>query len=170
MFYLMWKGLIMQMEKMNEIDFKPLVLAPEKIKAYGVRYDESIFYCWDDETTPLYDKDPSLGGKLFTGLLYDYFCDSDDISWYEYYTEGYGDGEYVTFYPNGKIASYCIMKGYAFIGKLYKWHENGKLKAFSEKDENNKYIKSIEWNENGDIVYLLEDGVVKINKLYLYGR
>ena len=150
----------------DELKFTPQLLSLEYVKKHGVRYDENIMYCWDDETTPLYDKDPELGGKLFTGLLYDCFYDSDMISWYEYYTDGYGDGEYVCFYDNGAVSSYCIMDGYGFVGKLYKWHKNGRLKAYDEKDDHNRYIKTIHWDEDGNITYLSENGSCIINKEY----
>ncbi|MBE6867353.1 MAG: hypothetical protein E7494_01175 [Ruminococcus albus] len=148
----------------DEIKFTPQLLSPEYVKQHGVRYDESIMYCEDYETTPLYDKDPASGGKLFTGLLYDFYYDSDMISWYEYYTDGYGDGEYVCFYDNGAVSSYCIMEGYGFVGKLYKWHKNGRLKSYDEKDDNDRYIKTVRLDEDGNITYLLENGHCIINK------
>ncbi len=149
---------------MNEYDLKPDVLSQEQIKENGVLYDDSVFYSQDYETTPLYDKGPELGGKLFTGLLYEQFYDSDMISWYEYYTDGYGDGPYVEFYDTGELASYCIMEGYGFVGKLYKWHRNGRLKAYTEKDDRDRYIKSVRWDEDGNITYLSENGKCIINK------
>ena len=148
----------------NELKLNPRLLSPEYVKRHGVRYDESIMYSEDYETTPLYDKDPSSGGKLFTGLLYDLYHDSDVISWYKYYTDGYGDGEYVCFYDNGSVSSYCIMEGYGFVGKLYEWHQNGRLKSYDEKDDNDRYIKAIHWDENGNITFLLENGECIIDK------
>ena len=136
----------------DELKFTPQLLSPEYVKQHGVRYDENIMYCWDDETTPLYDKDPASGGKLFTGLLYDFYYDSDMISWYKYYTDGYGDREYVCFYDNGAVSSYCIM------------HKNGRLKEYVEKDDRDRNIKRIRWDKDGNITYLVENGSCLINR------
>ena len=151
---------------MNELDFRPEVLSQEYVKEHGVRYDESVFYNWDGETSPLYDRDPEQGGKLFTGLIYDQYEDSDMISWYEYYTDGYGDGPYVCFYDTGELASYCIMKGYGFVGRLYKWHRNGKLKEYLERNELGRYIRVMHWDADGNITYLSENGSCTINREY----
>ncbi len=58
------------------------------------------------------------------------------------------------------------MEGYGFVGKLYKWHKNGRLKAYDEKDDHNRYIKTIHWDEDGNITYLSENGSCIINKEY----
>lgn len=143
---------------MNEYDFKPDILSQDYVKEHGVRYDENVFYNWDDETTPMYDKNPEQGGMLFTGLLYEQYENSGMIRWYEYYTDGYGDGAFVGFYDTGEVQSYCIMKGYAFVGRLYKWYRNGRLKEYVEKDERDRYIKTVHWDEDGNITYFSENG------------
>ena len=56
---------------MNGLDFHPNLLSPEHVKEHGTLYDEYIFYSEDEECGPLYDKLPALGGKPFTGLLYE---------------------------------------------------------------------------------------------------
>lgn len=149
---------------MNELDFRPDVLSPEYVKENGTLYDENVFYSIDEGYYELYDKNPELGGKPFTGLLYE--LDMNGIlRYYKYYREGYGDGEYVTFYDNGAVASYCIMKGVAFDRKLYKWHRNGKLKLFKELDENRRHIKTVKLDNDGNIIFLMEKGKVKIGKI-----
>lgn len=122
---------------MKDFNFKPDVLSLEYVKEHGTLYDEYIFYSEDEECEPLYDKSPALGGKPFTGLLYELDMKGNP----RYYKEGFGDGEYVSFYNTGAIASYCIMKGSAFVGKLYEWHRNGKLKSFKEVDDKRRHIK-----------------------------
>lgn len=151
---------------MEDFDFMPVVLTPEYVREHGVRYDESVLYNWDGETTPMYDKDPASGGKLFTGLLYDQYEDSDMISWYEYYTDGYGDGPYVCFYDTGELLSYCIMKGCGYVGKLYKWHRNGKMKEYHENNDSGRRIRTVHWDEEGNITYLSENGSCTINREY----
>lgn len=125
---------------MKDFNFKPDVLSLEYVKEHGTLYDEYIFYSEDEECEPLYDKLPALGGKPFTGLLYELDMKGNP-RYYKYYKEGFGDGEYVSFYNTGAIASYCIMKGSAFVGKLYEWHRNGKLKSFKEVDDKRRHIK-----------------------------
>lgn len=122
---------------MKDFNFKPDVLSLEYVKEHGTLYDEYIFYSEDEECETLYDKSPALGGKPFTGLLYELDMEGNP----RYYKEGFGDGEYVSFYNTGAIASYCIMKGSAFVGKLYEWHRNGKLKSFKEVDDKRRHIK-----------------------------
>ena len=148
---------------MNELSFRPDVLSLEYIKEHGVLYSEDVFYCDDYGSGALFDKDPKLGGKPFTGLLYE-LDNNGDLRYYKYYTEGFDDGEYVEFYDSGAIASYCIMKNAAFVGKLYEWHRNGKLKCFKEIDENRKQIRTIRFDDAGNIIFLMEKGKIKINK------
>jgi len=144
-------------------DFKPDVLSLEYVKEHGALYDEYIFYSEDEECGPLYDKSPALGGKPFTGLLYELDIEGN-LRYYQYYKDGFGDGEYVTFYDNGAVASHCIMKGFSFVGKLYKWYRNGRLKCFYEKGKNRRYIRTIKFDENSNITLLVENGKTKIEK------
>lgn len=148
---------------MHELDFKPNILSPEYIKEHGVLYDEDVFYSEDYEWEALYDKAPELGGKPFTGLLYELDMNGI-IRYYQYYKDGFGDGEYVEFYDNGAVASYCIMKEFAFVDKLYQWHKNGVLKSFNEIDKKRRYIKTIHFDEDGNMIFLMEKGKVKIDK------
>ncbi len=148
---------------MKDFDFKPDVLSLEYVKEHGTLYDGCVFYSENEEWEALFDKRPELGGKPFTGLLYE--LDMDGIlRWYQYYKDGFGDGEYVAFYDNGAVATYCIMKGFSFFGKLHKWHRDGRLKSFHEKDDNHRYIRTIEFDENGNITLWIENGITKIDK------
>lgn len=123
----------------------------------------TFFYSEDYECEALCDKAPELGGKPFTGLLYE--LDMNGVlRYYQYYKDGFGDGEYVTFYDSGAVASYCIMKGFAFVGKIYEWHRNGKLKSFKEVDENRRHIKTVKLDNAGNIIFLMEKGKIKVNK------
>ncbi len=79
---------------MKDFNFKPDVLSLEYVKEHGTLYDEYIFYSKDEECEPLYDKSPALGGKPFTGLLYELDMKGNP-RYYKYYKEGFGDGEYV---------------------------------------------------------------------------
>lgn len=148
---------------MKDFNFKPDVLSLEYVKEHGTLYDEYIFYSEDEECEPLYDKSPALGGKPFTGLLYELDMKGNP-RYYKYYKEGFGDGEYVSFYNTGAIASYCIMKGSAFVGKLYEWHRNGKLKSFKEVDDKRRHIKTVKLDNDGNIIFLMEKGKVKVDK------
>ena len=65
---------------------------------------------------------------------------------------------------DGAVASHCIMKGFSFVGKLYKWYRNGRLKCFYEKGQNRGYIRTIKFDENGNITLLVENGKTKIEK------
>ena len=56
---------------MNELDFRPDVLSLEYVKEHGALYSDDVFYLDDFETGVLFDKDPKLDGKPFTGLLYE---------------------------------------------------------------------------------------------------
>ena len=150
---------------MNEYFFNPCVLTPEYVKKYGTLYLEDVFCCDDCGEEVLFDKDPMLGGKPFTGLLYE-LDNNGNLRYYKYYTKGFSDGEYVTCYDTGAIASYCIMRGAGFDRKLYEWYKNGRLKRFREIDENRRHIKTIEFDDNGDIIFLMEKGKVKVeNKM-----
>lgn len=111
----------------------------------------------------MYDKSPALGGKPFTGLLYELDIEGN-LRYYQYYKDGFGNGEYVTFYDNGAVASHCIMKDFSFVGKLYKWYRNGRLKCFYEKGQNRRYIRTIKFDENGNLTLLVENGKTKIDK------
>ena len=148
---------------MKDFDFKPDVLSSEYVKEHGTLYDDYVFYSENEECEALFDKKPELGGKPFTGLLYE--LDMDGIlRWYQYYKDGFGDGEYVAFYDNGAVASYTVMEGFSSYGKAYKWHRNGRLKYFCEKDDNHRYIRTIRFDENGNITYWQENGIIKIDK------
>lgn len=146
---------------MKDFNFKPDVLSLEYVKEHGTLYDEYIFYSEDEECEPSYDKSPALGGKPFTGLLYELDIEGN-LRYYQYYKDGFGDGEYVTFYDNGAVASHCIMKDFSFVGKLYKWYRNGRLKCFYEKGKNRRYIRTIKFDENGNVTLLVENGVTKV--------
>lgn len=148
---------------MPDLNFKPDVLSVEYVKEHGVLYNEYIFYSENEECEPLYDKDPSLGGKPFTGLLYE--LDFNGVlRYYQYYENGFGNGEYVTFYDTGAVASYCVMERFEYVGKLYKWYKNGNLKCYHEKDSNRRDIKTINFDENGKITLLIENGKAKVEK------
>ncbi len=56
---------------MNELNFRPDVLSLEYVKEHGVLYSDDVFYFDDFKSCVLFDKDPKLGGKPFTGLLYE---------------------------------------------------------------------------------------------------
>ena len=148
---------------MNELDFHPNVLSLEYVKEHGILYAEDVFYCEDYEWEELCDRAPERGGKPFTGLLYELDM-KGNLRYYKYYKEGFGDGEYVSFYNTGAIASYCIMKGAAFVGKLYEWHRNGKLKSFKEVDDKRRHIKTVKLDNDGNIIFLMEKGKVKVDK------
>lgn len=148
---------------MKDFDFKPDVLSSEYVKEHGTLYDDYVFYSENEECEALFDKKPELGGKPFTGLLYELYLNGN-LRWYQYYKDGFGDGEYVAFYDSGAVASYTIMEGFSSYGKAYKWHRNGRLKSFHEKDDNDKYIRTIRFDENGNITYWLENGIKKIDK------
>lgn len=114
-----------------------------------------FFYCEDYEWEVLCDRAPERGGKPFTGLLYELDMNGN----LRYYKEGFGDGEYVSFYNTG-----AIMKGSAFVGKLYEWHRNGKLKSFKEVDDKRRHIKTVKLDNDGNIIFLMEKGKVKVDK------
>ena len=148
---------------MKDFDFKPDVLSSEYVKEHGTLYDDYVFYSENEECEALFDKKPELGGKPFTGLLYE--LDMDGIlRWYQYYKDGFGDGEYVAFYDSGAVATYCIMKGFSFVDKLYKWYRNGRLESFHERGHHRRDVKTIKFDENGNITYWLENGIKKIDK------
>ena len=84
--------------------------------------------------------------------------------YYQYYIEGFEDGEYVSFYDSGAIASYCIKKYGAFVDKVYEWHRNGKLKCFEEVDKDRRHLRTIRFDDAGNIVFLMEKGEIKIDK------
>lgn len=141
---------------MKGLDFKPKILSKEYVEEYGVLYDEDVFYQDDYQIEALYDKAPELGGKPFTGLLYELY--NGKLIYYQYYKDGYGDGECVRFYENGDIASYCTMQKFSHRSKSYCWYKDGKLKSFSEVDEKRRYINSIRYDEEGNIAFLIENG------------
>lgn len=139
------------------LDFKPKVLSKEYVKEHGVPYDDDVFYQDDYHIGALYDRLPELGGTPFTGLLYELY--NDKLIYYQFFTDGYGDGEFVRFYETGNVASYCIMKKDSFLSTSYCWYKNGKLKSFSEVDEKRNYINSIKYDEDGSVTLLIKNGV-----------
>jgi antitoxin component YwqK of YwqJK toxin-antitoxin module len=142
---------------MNGLDFKPEVLSKEYVKEHGVPYDDDVFYQDDYHIGALYDGLPELGGKPFTGLLYELY--NDKLIYYQFFTDGYGNGEFVRFYETGNVASYSIMKKDSFLSISYCWYKNGKLKSFSEVDKKRNYINSIKYDEDGNITLLIRNGV-----------
>lgn len=139
------------------LEFKPDVLSKEYVKEHGVPYDDDVFYQDDYHIGALYDRLPELGGTPFTGLLYELY--NDKLIYYQFFTDGYGDGEFVRFYETGNVASYCIMKKDSFLSTSYCWYKNGKLKSFSEVDEKRNYINSIKYDEDGSVTLLIKNGV-----------
>ena len=61
---------------MKDFDFKPDVLSLEYVKEHGTLYDGCVFYSDNEECEALFDKKPELGGKPFTGLLYELDMDA----------------------------------------------------------------------------------------------
>lgn len=56
------------------------------------------------------------------------------------------------------------MERFEYVGKLYKWYKNGNLKCYHEKDSNRRDIKTINFDENGKITLLIENGKTKVEK------
>lgn len=147
------------MKGIKGLDFKPEVLSKEYVEEHGVPFDDD-FYQDDWQLEELYDKDPELGGKPFTGLLYK-VC-NDVLVYYQFYKDGFGDGEAVRFYDTGELKSYYIKRQGTFKSKLYEWFQNGKLGYYCETDKNRRTVNAIRCDEEENIVLLIENGKVKI--------
>lgn len=149
---------------MKGLDFKPNILSGEYIIEQGVCYNDDFFQ--DDwQIGPLYDKSPEFGGKPFTGLLYKFY--NDTLIYYQFFKDGFAEGEHVRFYKTGELESYCFWKTdssgkITYASRTYTWFKNGKLKSFREVDEKKKCVNGIRYDERGDIVFLVEDGIAKV--------
>lgn len=132
------------------MDEKPDFLSFDYVKANGVLFDENVMAEYEDPFTILYDKPIELGGKTFTGLLYELY-ENDNVRYYAMYQDGYQKGEYVSFYYEGTPWAYRIMYQGAFTGVAYHWYPNGKLQKRLERFGNSRHYKVVEYDEDGNI-------------------
>lgn len=143
----------------KKLDFKPKVLSKEYLEEHGVLYNDD-FYQDDYQLEALYDKAPELGGKPFTGLLYELY--NDTLIYYQFFKDGFGDGESVRFYDTGELEYYCIEKKGSASLIVYEWFINGKLKYYREVNKKRQTVNAIRYDEEGNIVLLIEKGVTKV--------
>lgn len=109
--------------------------------------DENGFYHYERK----FDKPLNEGGKPFSGLAYDFYYNSNMLSGYTEYRDGYTYGDDVWYYPSGALSRYsryCENEHY-----IYLWHENGILKEViqNHRNDNPQYRRFKKYDDNGKL-------------------
>lgn len=123
------------------------ILDKATILQNGINFENLAFEYCSDRILDDYEEN---GGKPFTGLTYELFED-DKIAYYCFYVDGFPDGDYVRFYPNGAVQGVSKMKK-GQSTKSIEWYQDGTIK------EAGMYQCGIctsckKWDEHGTLVY-----------------
>lgn len=111
-------------------------------------YDEKGIYHYDRK----FDKSMNTGGKPFSGIAFEFFCNSDEIVGYTEYKDGYHYGDDVEYYLSGtlkKFSHYTDEEKY-----LYKWYENGKIEKIMERSRKDfpHFYRTKIFDESGELI------------------
>ncbi|MGC6768032.1 toxin-antitoxin system YwqK family antitoxin [Enterococcus sp. LJL51] len=123
------------------------ILDEEYVKNHGVDSDNGLGAQppYGDYLTTSED-----GRDLFNGLAYEMF-ENGRIANYSWYKDGVEDGQFVLFYPDGKVKTIMNKKRGVVHGKMTKYFPDGKL------EEEGEYELGVALNytcydENGKVV------------------
>lgn len=82
-------------------------------------------------------------GQLFTGIIYEYFPNTNQYSSEDEYVDGIPDGRQVEYWENGNLKEEYYQKYDSFRGSFKQWNEQGILIGHSEYDQFGNLIKRI---------------------------
>jgi antitoxin component YwqK of YwqJK toxin-antitoxin module len=82
-------------------------------------------------------------GQPITGLVYEYYPNSNQLSSESEHKDGILDGRQVEYWPNGNLKEEYYQKYDYLIGSFKVWSETGELISYSEYDFNGNKIKKI---------------------------
>lgn len=82
-------------------------------------------------------------GELFTGVIYEYFPNTNQYSSEDEYKDGIPDGRQVEYWSNGNLKEEYYQKYDYIINSYKRWSEAGELISYSEYDVNGNKIKKI---------------------------
>ena len=104
----------------------------------------------DDPNLILRDRPTNWGGGVwlyngipFTGIEYEYFPNTTQLSSESEYKDGIFDGRQVEYWPNGNIKQEYYAKYDYFVGLFKEWNEQGVLISHQEYDQNGNLIKVV---------------------------
>ncbi|TKC57151.1 hypothetical protein FBD94_21200 [Pedobacter hiemivivus] len=104
----------------------------------------------EDPNLTLRDKPTNWGGGVslyngqpFTGVMYEYFPNTDQYSSEDEYKDGIPDGRQVEYWQNGNMKEECFAKYDNTYGSFKTWDEQGILNFYAEYDQLGNLIKRI---------------------------
>ena len=69
----------------------------------------------------------------FTGIVYDFYRDSNVIVVYMFVKDGVRNGQYVEFYPNSKVKRILEMRDNVTFGECFEFYETGEIMRIEER-------------------------------------
>ena len=82
-------------------------------------------------------------GNPFTGILFEYYPNSTQLSSESEYKDGIPDGRQVEYWPNGNLKEECFQKYDYYIGSFKLWNDQGVLISHQEFDEFGNWKKTL---------------------------
>jgi antitoxin component YwqK of YwqJK toxin-antitoxin module len=81
-------------------------------------------------------------GMPFTGIMFEYFPTTTQLSSESEFKEGILNGRQVEYWPNGKIKSEYFERYTAFYGSFKEWNEQGILIKHQEFDNFGNHVRT----------------------------
>jgi len=125
------------------------ILSKEEVLLNGLEFTGDV--CFDGEYgDQVFDRSIEDSGNPVTGLVYERY-NNGNLAHYCYYVDGVPEGDYVTYYEDGKIEGFKRMRKGTIVGKSISWFKNGEIRSTSESLYGFK-IAYKEWNEKGELI------------------
>lgn len=106
------------------------VLTVNEILEKGIEFSGDV--CFSGEYgQQIFDAPLEAGGKPINGIIYETYKNGN-IKYYQYYKNGFADGDYVLFYESGEIKELCVMKNGSKWGGDESYFENGNKKRVEQ--------------------------------------
>ncbi|PKQ89417.1 hypothetical protein CXK86_20435 [Paenibacillus sp. BGI2013] len=106
------------------------ILSKEEVLLNGLEFTGDV--CFDGEYgDQVFDRSIEVGGNPITGLVYEKYSNGN-LALYCYCLDGVPDGDYVTYYEDGKIEGFKRMHKGKIAGKSISWFMNGEIRSTSE--------------------------------------
>jgi antitoxin component YwqK of YwqJK toxin-antitoxin module len=82
-------------------------------------------------------------GEVFTGIMYEFFPNTNKLSFESEYNEGIPEGRQVEFWLNVNLKVVYFQKYDYYVGSIKSWSENGQLISHQVNDEFGNWVKTI---------------------------
>jgi len=81
--------------------------------------------------------------EVVTGIIYEFFPNSDQLWFESEYKDGIPDGRQAEYWPNGVLKEEYFQKYDYHVGSFKEWNEDGKLISYQENDQFGNWIKTV---------------------------